>query len=327
MIFFKFPFNDKIFTVEENSDSSRVNFVSFDGKNTLDFKGNIKHIEQIPSISSDETKSELTDFAIVNKEAYCDKISKVIEFIKENELKKLVIARQKIAAYSDWSNKGKIDLTQTFYNLCHTYPNAFAYFFNKDGHCWVGAFSEILGKYNKENSEFETMSLAGTLPIDEEWTEKEIEEQRPVSDYILTILKNYSEDPSQSQTYDHISGNIKHLRTDFKAKIERKDLEPLIAELHPTPAVCGIPKAFCKKAIERFERAPRKFYAGYIKAETEHHIHYFVNLRCAEFTQNAAIIYVGGGITEQSNPEREWRETELKSEAILRNIAIYDSEA
>ena len=73
-------------------------------------------------------------------------------------------------------------------------------------------------------------------------------------------------------------------------------------------------------AIDDFEMHPRKFYAGYIKVETEETIQYFVNLRCAEFFRNAALIYVGGGITAESSPENEWQETELKSQAIITNI-------
>jgi isochorismate synthase len=69
------------------------------------------------------------------------------------------------------------------------------------------------------------MSLAGTLPVSESWSEKEIEEQKPVSNYIRDILKNYSEMLEESETYDHISGNIKHLRTDFKTKIQPEDLD------------------------------------------------------------------------------------------------------
>ena len=188
---------------------------------------------------------------------------------------------------------------------CKSYPNAFVYFFIKEGKCWIGAFSELLGKFDKKTSEFETMSLAGTLPVNETWTAKEIEEQKPVTNFIKNILKNYSSEVEQSETYDHISGNIKHLRTDFKAKIMSEDLENLISELHPTPAVCGIPKDLCKSAIEKFESHPRNFYAGYIKVETEETVQYFVNLRCAEFFENACLIYVGGGITAESSPEKE----------------------
>ena len=164
------------------------------------------------------------------------------------------------------------------------------------------------------------MSLAGTLPVNENWSEKEIEEQKPVTQYISNILKSYSTEISQSETYDHISGNIKHLRTDFAAKINAKNLEILISELHPTPAVCGIPKEFCKEKILEIENYNREFYTGFIKIETEEEIFYFVNLRCAKIYKNQVVAFAGGGITALSSPEKEWRETELKSQAILGNL-------
>ena len=302
--------------MNENSDKKSVSFLSFDETESIDFYGNIEEFFFNENILSNQISTELLEFKEENQFEYEAKLGKVIEFIKENQLSKLVISRRKVF---DFEEK-KINLSQTFLNLCKSYPNAFVYFFIKDGKCWIGAFSELLGKFDKKTSEFETMSLAGTLPVNETWTAKEIEEQKPVTDFIKDILKNYSSEVEQSETYDHISGNIKHLRTDFTAKIMSEDLENLISELHPTPAVCGIPKDLCKSAIEKFESHPRNFYAGYIKVETEETVQYFVNLRCAEFFENACLIYVGGGITAESSPEKEWRETELKSEAILKNL-------
>lgn len=326
MIFFKFPFNPNIYTINPDAGIDSVEFVSFDEKMSVGFRGKIKEISKEDLLKGEffihNLDIEAAEFNQEKQDKYEAKISKVIQFIKNENLKKLVISRRKILHYQDIPESGNISLTKTFLNLCENYPNAFTYFFNKDGQCWLGAFSEVLGKFNKKTSQFETMSLAGTLPVNETWTEKEIEEQKPVSDYILNILKNYSENIHQSETYDHNSGNIKHLRTDFKAKIERENLENLISELHPTPAVCGIPKDFCRKAIQHFENYNRELYAGYIRIENDDEIIYQVNLRCAQLAQNCAFIYVGGGITTQSNPEKEWRETELKSEAILKNIAI-----
>lgn len=316
MLYFRFPFSDSIFTVNENSDKKTVSFLSFDETESIDFYGNIEEFFFNENILSNQISTELLEFKEENQFEYEAKLGKVIEFIKENQLSKLVISRRKLLNFEGQ----KVNLSQTFLNLCKSYPNAFVYFFIKDGKCWIGAFSELLGKFDKKTSEFETMSLAGTLPVNETWTAKEIEEQKPVTDFIKNILKNYSSEVEQSETYDHISGNIKHLRTDFKAKIMSEDLENLISELHPTPAVCGIPKDLCKSAIEKFESHPRNFYAGYIKVETEETVQYFVNLRCAEFFENACLIYVGGGITAESSPEKEWRETELKSEAILKNL-------
>ena len=318
MIFFRFPFSETILTTDKNSDVSSVSFFSFDKHEKIDFKGNINEISVNnflqKSFFSADVACELKDFDEETETEYLQKLQKVIEFIKENDLAKLVISRRKLI------ENPSINLSETFLNLCKSYPNAFAYFFIKDGKCWLGAFSEVLGKFNKLNGDFETMSLAGTIPVEEHWTNKEIEEQKPVTNFIQNILSRYSDEVQKSETYDHISGNIKHLRTDFKAKINSTDLESLIAMLHPTPAVCGIPKDICQNAIQQFEKHPRKLYAGYIKVETKKEILYFVNLRCAEFFRNAALVYVGGGITAESSPEKEWCETELKSQAILRNI-------
>lgn len=322
MVFFRFPFSETLWTTEQNFASQNFSFHSFDQSERIDFEGDLKEISfsdfQNLNFLSSNLSSELIDFQEENQVEYQQKLQYVIDFIKENNLSKLVISRRKLVDFEGLS----VDLNQTFLNLCQSYPNAFVYFFIKDNRCWMGAFSEVLGKFNKKTSEFETMSLAGTLPVEESWTSKELEEQKPVTLFIKNILKNFASEVNESETYDHISGNIKHLRTDFKAKIEKFDLENLIAELHPTPAVCGIPKDFCQKAIENFETHPRKLYAGYIQVETPETIQYFVNLRCAEFFKNAALIYVGGGITAESSPEKEWRETELKSQAILKNLEI-----
>ena len=322
MVYFKFPFSENICTTDSSSTKKGVSFFSFDGSEILPFEGDIKQISQQEflknEINTHFLSFNLNGFEEENQNDYQEKLANVIGFIKQNNLSKLVISRRELLNY----NGLKINLTQTFLNLCKAYPNAFVYFFIKEGKCWMGAFSEILGKFNKKNSQFETMSLAGTISVNDNWTKKEIEEQKPVTNFIRNVLGKFSENMEQSETYDHVSGNIKHLRTDFKAQITQENLENIISELHPTPAVCGIPKDLCQNAIEQFEKYPRKLYAGYIKVETEEYIQYFVNLRCAEFFKNAALIYVGGGITAESSVEKEWQETELKAEAILKNVAF-----
>ncbi|MET3536297.1 chorismate-binding protein [Chryseobacterium limigenitum] len=324
MIYFKFPFDEKLYSTDEKTDKKSINFHSFDGLRQISFDGNIIEINQEKfnqeTITSNSLPEDKSNFIAETKDEYLQKLKEVIQVINENDLPKLVLSRRKI--FNDFN---QIDLKESFNNLCKTYPNAFRYIFNNGENAWMGAFSEVLGKFNKTTHEFETMSLAGTLPVSEEWSEKEIEEQKPVSSYIKNILTKYVtlSEVEESKTHDHISGNIKHLRTDFKAKIQPEDLDRLIQELHPTPAVCGIPKDFCKENIQKIEKFPREFYAGYIKIETEDTVQFFVNLRCAKLHQNAVHLFVGGGITAQSNPEKEWVETELKSEAVLKNLVIF----
>ena len=321
MIYFKFPFNEKLYSTDENSSENHINFYSFDGLRQIDCSGKIVEINQDNfdkiTISSNDLKEDNNKFTPETKDEYLNNLNEVIEVIKDNQLPKLVYSRRKI--FTDFN---QIALKESFKNLCSAYPNAFSYILINGENSWMGAFSEVLGKFNKQTHIFETMSLAGTLPVSESWSEKEIDEQKPVSSYIRDILKKYSETLDESETYDHISGNIKHLRTDFKIKIQPEDLDTLIQELHPTPAVCGIPKDFCKENIQKLEKYPRELYAGYIKIETEESIQYFVNLRCSKLYKNAVHLFVGGGITAQSNPEKEWIETELKSEAVLKNLVV-----
>lgn len=323
MIYFKFPFDEKLYSTDENSNTHSINFHSFNNAEKIDIAGKIieKDLAEFEKlkISSEILPKDESQFIAETKEEYLQKLEEVIQMIKENDLPKLVLSRRKI--FTDFN---EIDIKESFNNLCRNYPNAFKYLFFDGETSWMGAFSEVLGKYNKSTHEFETMSIAGTIPVSEEWTEKEIEEQKPVSSYIRNILTKYSHsNPIQeSETYDHISGNIKHLKTDLKIKIDPEDLAPIIHELHPTPAVCGIPKDLCREIIEKIEKFPRELYAGYIKIETEDHIQYFVNLRCARLYKNSVHLFVGGGITAQSNPEKEWNETELKSEAVLKNLVM-----
>ncbi|WP_288443109.1 chorismate-binding protein [uncultured Chryseobacterium sp.] len=319
MIYFKLPFDERLLSADEKSTKNAVNFFSYNGLDQISFSGDISEIppNEVDQklITNEVLNDDTTNYSAETKEEYCHTLQQVIKVIKENNLPKLVYSRRKI-----FTNFHTVNYTESFKNLCKSYPNAFRYLFNDGKNAWMGAFSEVLGKFNKTTHEFETMALAGTLPVSEEWSEKEIEEQKPVTNYIQNILANYSDHIDQSETYDHISGNIKHLRTDFKTSIQPEDLDKIIQDLHPTPAVCGIPKDFCNENIRKYEKFPREFYAGYIKVETDESILYFVNLRCARLYKDSVHVFVGGGITAQSDPEKEWRETELKSEAILKNL-------
>lgn len=323
MIYFKFPFDENLYSTDQTPDETPIVFHPFDGSEKIKCNGKIVKINHEiindKLILNTSLPKDNNQYIAETKNEYLRNLEKVIQVINENQLPKLVYSRRKI--FTDFR---EIDLKKSFENLCQSYPNAFRYIFINEENSWMGAFSEVLGKFNKKTHDFETMSLAGTLPVSESWSEKEIEEQKPVTEYIRNILKNYSQDSRESATYDHISGNIKHLRTDFNAKIKPEDLDEIIQKLHPTPAVCGIPKDFCKEKIRELEKFPRELYAGYIKIESEENIFYFVNLRCCKLYQDSVHMFVGGGITAQSSPEKEWRETELKSEAILKNLVIID---
>ncbi|MEZ4779855.1 MAG: chorismate-binding protein, partial [Flavobacteriaceae bacterium] len=91
------------------------------------------------------------------------------------------------------------------------------------------------------------------------------------------------------------------------------------SNLHPTSAICGMPSALSKKFILENENYNREFYTGYlgpILGPNEASF-LFVNLRCMKLEKNKAHIFVGGGITKESNVNDEWTETQNKMQPML----------
>ena len=89
-------------------------------------------------------------------------------------------------------------------------------------------------------------------------------------------------------------------------EIEEFELKNLLNTLHPTPAVCGLPKEAAKSFILQNEKYDRTFYTGFLSEINDNSVTKpFVNLRCVEIDKKLAEIYVGGGVTEQSDPEKE----------------------
>ncbi len=316
MLYFRLPDEIEIFTVKTVAKTPAVTFYPFNDDYSVSFPGKITPIAKDDLLNPQPENSGDNRQKSISKEEYLATVRKVIEFVRNEHLPKLVFARRKIIDFE----RRELSVVNSFLQLCNDYPGAFVYCFEQNGVTWLGATPELLGSFHKATNTFTTMSLAGTLPRDEEWTQKEIDEQQPVTDYIKNILEARANEVSVSETYSRPSGNIKHLRTDFSAKISPDDLEVIIKELHPTPAVCGIPKKLCKDALAEFEGQSRELYAGYVRVETEENIYFFVNLRCARLFSDKAVLFAGGGITAASDPEKEWRETELKSDAVGRRL-------
>ncbi|WP_175335398.1 chorismate-binding protein [Polaribacter reichenbachii] len=250
-----------------------------------------------------------------SKENHINIVEKTIDKINKSELKKVVISRKELVKISDF------DLLEIYKKLLHNYKNAFVYcWFHPKVGLWFGATPETL--LNIKNDDFKTMSLAGTQ-VDEGqikpiWKSKELEEQQLVTDFIEDQLKDISTNLKINKTETIKAGNLLHLRTKVEGKLsEKSDLKSLIRALHPTPAVCGLPRNLAKDFILENENYDRSFYTGFLgELNLDKKSSLFVNLRCMAIKNKTAAIYIGGGITKDSNAKNEWQETVSKSKTM-----------
>jgi isochorismate synthase len=130
--------------------------------------------------------------------------------------------------------------------------------------------------------------------------------------------------------YTFQAGSIIHIKTDIHATLDTQfDVSKIIDLLHPTPAVCGFPKNKSKEFILKNEGYDREFYSGYLGEWNKDFLTYergksdlFVNLRCMKLDIDSksnvtkSQLFIGCGITSDSNPEKEYFETVNKSQTL-----------
>jgi isochorismate synthase len=264
-------------------------------------------------------KSINLDVLVTNqKEAFEQLVSNGFQAIINGNFEKVVLSRKiKIPK--------EISILETFQNLIASYPTAFRYlFFHPRVGIWLGATPEQL--VNIKDNRFETMALAGTQLYSENivWETKEIQEQQFVTDYILAKVKDKANLVNFTEAQTVKAGNLAHLQSLISGELTNdfQALE-LIESLHPTPAVCGLPKEKAIAFISINEGYDRKYYTGFLgEYQMNNQTDLFVNLRCLEVEKNTTNIYVGCGITKDSIPEKEFIETENKS-MTMRNVLVF----
>lgn len=264
------------------------------------------------------------------RQRYQSAVAEAVTRMKRGEFRKVVLSRTKTVVFENVP-----DVVQLVEQLGAAYPNAFvsAVWLPDVDQVWISATPERLVSVDARHI-FRTVSLAGTqsaLAADGHrkavseavWTHKEIEEQALVCRYIIDCfkkirLREYLEEGPKTI----MAGNLMHLRTDFSVDTQAVNFPQLgtvmLRLLHPTSAVCGMPREAALDFIQHHEAHNRELYSGFLgPVHIDDESNLFVHLRCLKLEGQRATLYAGAGITEESIPEREWLETELKCGTLL----------
>ncbi|TDX12474.1 chorismate-binding protein [Flavobacterium sp. S87F.05.LMB.W.Kidney.N] len=315
--------NNTLHTVSDYSEKGFV-FASFDEKQLILIPENESEIitSEKEVTAFEPIKIDDLNFDPEAKFQYEYLVAQGINAIKNGEFKKVVLSRFEEVPLTEF------DFVETFQHLVQLYPATFCYcFFHPKIGLWMGATPEKLLKAN--GNVFETMALAGTqkdnLETEIVWQQKEKDEQQYVTDFIVKRLREFAASVVVSEPYSLKAGSIWHIKTDISGVLnDNSTLEEVIDTLHPTPAVCGLPKKKAKAFIIENENYDRTFYTGFLGelnssfAGNNASSDLFVNLRSMQIQENKAILYMGCGITKESIPEKEWEESVNKSMTMKR---------
>lgn len=247
--------------------------------------------------------------------------------LEADKFRKIVLAR---CADEQMPNGVKpIDL---FYRACQLYPRLFiALVDTEKSGCWLTATPEIL--LDGHGADWRTIALAGTMKLEGDqldgegetltWSTKNIQEQRIVATYITECLEQFTDDFREEGPRTIRAANLVHLRSDFTFKLaDNNKIGDLLQALHPTPAVCGLPKREAFKFIVKNEHTPRRYYSGFMGPVAQEDTHLYVSLRCMNIDGDVCHLYAGGGLLKDSVEEQEWLETEAKMETMKRLLYV-----
>lgn len=263
---------------------------------------------QLPAVMSQKASSSRADYHIDFLNFHAQ--------LREGVFQKLVLSRTQEMPMSS-----AIGADVLFERACRLYPRMFiALVYTPQSGLWLTATPETL--LSGDGSRWQTMALAGTMAWSEQaaWSDKNLQEQRYVATYITRLLEQFTSDFSEEGPYTTRAGHLAHLRSDFRfTLLNNARVGELIQALHPTPAVCGLPKTEALRFILANEHSQRSYYSGFmgpfaVDAQT----HLFVTLRCMQVFQDGYRLYAGGGLLKDSVEEQEWQETETKMDTMRR---------
>ncbi|MDY6131456.1 MAG: chorismate-binding protein [Prevotella sp.] len=260
--------------------------------------------------------------------AYARDFSAFHSCLTDGRFCKIVLARRCF-------EQGDEDVLQLFCKACAGYPQMFVSLVSMpQSGTWLMATPEVL--LEGYHGQWRTVALAGTMnrrgnggscgnPVpdhrpDMHWSRKNIREQRYVVAYIKECLERYAENVVEKGPYTVQAAHLVHLCSDFSFTLSHPScVGQLLEALHPTPAVCGLPKQETFRFIHTHESAARRYYSGFSgPLDVEGATHLFVSLRCMEMVGDGYCLHAGGGLLADSVEQQEWEETEAKMETMRR---------
>lgn len=277
-----------------------------------------------PPIESEPPACSANGSAGTMDDAWSHGVERVLDRIRDGDLEKAVLARR-----ATYRAEPDLDPVQVLRALSRDHPHTFLFCLQlAPDLAFIGASPELL--YRRKDRTIESDALAGTRRRGE--TEAE---DRSLADELVTSAKDRRE---HELVRAHIAKqlaplcrqlvspptpwlrqltNVQHLCSDFRGGLEAGvDDTRVLAQLHPTPAVCGLPTQRARAEIDACEGFDRGLYGGPIGCVGPDGVQCAVAIRSGLLCGREFFAFAGAGIVAGSAAATEWDETVNKMQAF-----------
>ncbi len=257
------------------------------------------------------------------------RVAATAQAVREGGLRKVVLAR------SVRVRGGPFDPVTALRRLSDGYSGCTLFAVARGARCFLGATPERLVRVR--GGEVNAMALAGTAPRG-----RDEEEDRRLGEMLLARSKDRIEHAAVADLLrEDLAGaclgvsadegpgllkvaNVQHLCTPLTARIGSPlTVLDLVARLHPTPAVGGVPRAEALEWIRGYEGLDRGWYAGPVGwVDRAGEGEFAVAIRSALLHDDEAVLFAGCGIVAGSDPDQEYVESRLKLRPMISALGI-----
>ncbi len=285
------------------------------------------HAAQVKEVKTYK-KPVMTNHREPYKEEYLQSIQQVTDCIKAGDAQKVVIARSLALQFEE-----KVASPQILSHVIHEQPESYLFGLEHDDMLFFGASPERLVKV--EEGQAFSSCIAGSIRRGQT-----SDEDKQLGQALLNDEKNRGEHhyvvEMISETFKKNCLNVKfpkqpkllkirdiqHLYTPVEGTLnDGATILQLVKDLHPTPALGGVPRQGAMEMIRTFEPMNRGLYAapiGWVDADGNGE--FAVAIRSAALLGDRAFLYAGGGIVGDSTPQSEYEETLVKFRPMLRAL-------
>jgi isochorismate synthase len=244
-------------------------------------------------------------------------------------MRKVVLARR-----STVTADREIDPARVLSALRLAHPHATIFGARARGRAFVGATPELLVRLRGRQVHSE--ALAGTCPAGAALcretllaSPKDRHEQALVTEEILARLSpKCARIRAAAEPLAHRAGSLLHLRTAIEGELrDEAHVLELVEQLHPTPAVGGLPSTEALRWLAEHEPSPRGWYGapvGWVDSCGDGE--FVVALRSGLLADRSAWLYAGAGIVSGSDPDAEFEETGWKLRVMAHAVGATGEE-
>jgi len=270
----------------------------------------------------------------ISKERFENAVEKAKEYVTAGDIFQVVLSKR-----YDFQIRG--DLIGFYRNLREINPSPYMYFLKSGEHQIVGSSPEMLVRV--ENRIVETFPIAGTRPHvknpieNKRLTEELLSDPKERAEHVMLVDLGRNDIGKVSKfgsvhlpefmkvhQYSHVQHIVSRVVGDLRDECDCYDA---LRAVFPAGTVSGAPKVRAMEIIEELEPTRRGPYAGAVGYFSYNgNADFAITIRTLIANGDKAHIQVGAGIVADSDPEREWFETEQKAQALIKALEISGSE-